>query len=114
MIDITGHIFVHTRYVDMRKSINGLSILVQISKQDFKHGKVYVFLNKKRDKIKILVKENNGFVLLYKCLDVGNFKLSLSMKTEVLLTSQQLRWLLDGLNYLKLTPVKRPEIKHHF
>jgi transposase len=90
----------------MRKSINGLSILVYGSGLDFEDGKVYVFLNKKRDKIKILVKENNGFVLLYKRLDAGKFKVSLLSKTEVLLTSQQLRWLLDGLDYAKLTPVK--------
>ena len=110
----SGRIFVYTHYVDMRKSINGLSILIQISKHDFDNGKVYVFLNKKRDKIKILVKENNGFVLLYKRLDAGNFKLSFLSKTEVLLTSQQLRWLLDGLNYAKLTPAKNPEIRYHF
>jgi transposase len=60
------------------------------------------------------VKENNGFVLLYKRLDAGKFKVSLLSKTEVLLTSQQLRWLLDGLDYAKLTPVKKPEIRYHF
>lgn len=110
----SGHIFVYSGFVDMRKSINGLSILIQISKRDFENGKVYVFLNKKRDKVKILVKENNGFVLVYKRLDAGNFKLSFSSKTEVLLTSQQLRWLLDGLDYAKLTPVKTFKIMHHF
>lgn len=110
----SGHIFVYSGFVDMRKSINGLSILISLACRDFENGKVYVFLNKKRDKIKILVKENNGFVLLYKRLDTGNFKLSFSSKTEVLLTSQQLRWLLDGLDYLRLTPAKKPEIRHHF
>ena len=114
MIDITGRIFVYASFVDMRKSINGLSILIHASGCDFENGKVYVFLNKKREKIKILAKENNGFVLLYKRLDAGNFKLSPSIKTKVILTSQQLRWLLDGLKYLKLRPVKRGEIRHHF
>lgn len=114
MIYITGRIFVHNRYVDMRKSINGLSILVYASGLDFENEKVYIFLNKKRDKIKILVKENNGFVALYKRLDAGNFKVSLLSKTEIVLTSQQLRWLLDGLDFTKLTPVKSPQIRHHF
>jgi transposase len=77
MIDVAGRIFMYTNYVDMRKSINGLSILVHVSGQAFDGGGVYVFLNRARDKIKILVKENNGFVLLYKRLDAGNFKLSL-------------------------------------
>ena len=110
----SGRIFVYSGFVDMRKSINGLSILIHASGGGFENGKVYVFLNKKREKIKILVKENNGFVLLYKRLDAGNFKLSFSSKTEVLLTPQQLRWLLDGLDYAKLTPVKSPKIIHHF
>jgi transposase len=69
MIDVVGRIFVYANYVDMRKSINGLSILVHVSGQAFDGGGVYVFLNRARDKIKILVKENNGFVLLYKRLD---------------------------------------------
>ena len=114
MIDVAGRIFVYTSYVDMRKSINGLSILVHVSGHDFDGGGVYVFLNKARDKIKILVKENNGFVLLYKRLDAGNFKLSPISKTEILLTQQQLRWLLDGLDYLKLTPAQSPKIRHLF
>lgn len=114
MIDVAGRIFVYTSYVDMRKSINGLSILVHVSGHDFDGDGVYVFLNRARDKIKILVKENNGFVLLYKRLDAGNFKLSLLSKTEIILTSQQLRWLLDGLDYLTLTPVQSPKIRHHF
>ena len=114
MIDVAGRIFVYAAFVDMRKSINGLSILVHVSGQSFDGGGVYVFLNKARDKIKILVKENNGFVLLYKRLDKENFKLSLLSKTEIVLTSQQLRWLLDGLDYLKLTPAKNLKIRHLF
>jgi transposase len=114
MIDVAGRIFVYASYVDMRKSINGLSILVHVSGQSFDGGGVYVFLNRARDKIKILVKENNGFVILYKRLDAGNFKLSVLSKTEIILTSQQLRWLLDGLDYLKLTPAKNIKIRHLF
>lgn len=114
MIDISNSVFVYSSYVDMRKSINGLSILVHVSRRDFEDGKVYVFLNKKRDKVKILVKENNGFILIYKLLDAGNFKINISSSKEIVLTSQQLRWLLDGLNYIKLTPIKTPKIQHYF
>jgi hypothetical protein len=37
---------------------------VRLSGDVFEHGKAFVFLNKARDKIKILLKENNGFVLV--------------------------------------------------
>jgi transposase len=114
MIDLSNVIFVHTTFVDMRKSINGLAILVSLSGNMFEHGKAFVFLNKARDKIKILLKENNGFVLVYKRLDEGQFKLSFASKTALTLTQQQLRWLLEGLDYASLTPVRTALFEHHF
>lgn len=114
MIDISSEIFVHTSFVDMRKSINGLAIIVSLSGEVFAHGKAFVFLNKARDKVKILVKENNGFVLLYKRLDQDCFKISFASKTAITLSQQQLRWLLDGLDYKAIQPFKSPIFTHHF
>lgn len=114
MFDLSNQIFVYSSFVDMRKSINGLCILASLGGHTFESGKVFVFLNKNRDKIKILAKESNGFVLLYKRLDAGQFKISFSSKTEVLLTRQQLRYLLDGLDYVAFTKPKTPPPKHFF
>jgi transposase len=114
MLDYSQHILVYSGYVDMRKSINGLCILTRGSNHTFEGGKAFVFFNKKLDKVKILVKEPNGFVLLYKRLDAGRFKISFASKTEVSLTPQQLRYLLDGLDYVSLTPPKAPVPKHFF
>ena len=114
MLDISNQIFVYASFVDMRKSINGLCILTTLSKHTFECGKAFVFFNKSMDKVKILAKENNGFVLLYKRLDEGKFKISFASKAEVLLTPQQLRYLLDGLDYMKLTLPKRHLPKHYF
>jgi hypothetical protein len=61
-----------------------------------------------------LVKENNGFVLFYKRLDRELFKISFSSPSPLTLTQQQLRWLLDGLDYAKLTPSKPQVVKHYF
>ena len=121
MIDISGSIFVCTRYVDMRKSINGLAMLVF----EFTSGtslnsikstpevvdistSVFVFINRTKDKIKILVKESNGFCLIYKRLDRGCFKINFTTKGPINVTKQQLRWLLDGLDYAALKPLKSP------
>ena len=114
MIDFSHQIFVYTTSVDMRKSINGLCVLVNLAQKTFDGGKSYVFLNKNKDKVKILTKENNGFVLLYKRLDADKFKISFSSKTEVLLTQSQLRYLLDGHDYVKLTPPQKPVPKYYF
>lgn len=114
MLDLSQPIFVYSGYVDMRKSINGLCILTRLSNHTFECGKAFVFFNKKLDKVKILAKENNGFVLLYKRLDAGTFKISFPSKPEVSLTSQQLRYLLDGLDYVTLTRSKPTVPKHFF
>jgi transposase len=98
----------------MRKSVNGLSILVSLWNQNFESGKAFVFFNKNLDRVKILTKEHNGFVLLYKRLDRGKFKISISSKTVVILTTQQLRYLSDGFDYVKLTGFKTPSPKHYF
>ena len=116
MIDISGSIFVCTRYVDMRKSVDGLSQLVSeftITPEIQMQGgtiatSVFVFINRGRDKIKILIKENNGSCLVYKRLDRGFFKINLTEKGSVCLSKQQLRWLLDGLDYAALKPLKSP------
>jgi hypothetical protein len=76
MLDYSQHILVYSGSVDMRKSINGLCILTRLSNHTFERAKAFVFFNKNLDKVKILVKEPNGFVLLYKRLDAGTFKIS--------------------------------------
>ncbi len=117
MIDMTGSIFVCTVSVDMRKSINGLSMLVaEFTLQQDKQGitcdtaatSAFVFINCARDKIKILVKESNGYCLIYKRLDRGCFKIKLTNSGYASLTKQQLRWLLDGLDYAALKPLTFP------
>jgi transposase len=114
MLLLSDPIFIHTTPVDMRKSIDGLIILVKLSNQDLCPSNAFVFLNKSLDKIKILIRENNGFVLLYKRLDKGRFKMTFSPKVTLSLTQQQLRWLLDGLDYAKLTSPKTEPFKHYF
>ncbi|MFA5670803.1 MAG: IS66 family insertion sequence element accessory protein TnpB [Balneolaceae bacterium] len=85
---------------DMRKSINGLVILVQehFQKDPFE-GTLFVFCNKQRNKIKILRWEHSGFWLYYKRLEKDRFKWPTSMQGPALkLTTRELRWLLDGLS----------------
>ena len=110
MIDIADSIFVCTHFVDMRKSINALSMMIMDCSQTATvSSSAFVFINRAKDKIKILVKESNGFCLLYKRLDRGTFKLNLTITGPLTITKQQLRWLLDGLDYATLKPLKSPD-----
>lgn len=92
--------------VDLRKSINGLSILVeQALGLDPFAPQLFVFCNRKRDKIKILYWERTGFVLWYKRLEKNRFAWPLSSDEEVVtLSGRELNWLLDGIDVFAMQP----------
>ena len=84
---------------DLRKSIDGLAVLV---KEGFEldpfSSCLFVFCNRKRDKLKILVWEHNGFWLHYRRLERGKFQWPGGPAgSPVKISRRQLRWLLDGL-----------------
>jgi transposase len=92
--------------VDLRKSINGLSILVEqgLGLDPFS-PRLFVFCNRKRDKLKILYWERTGFVLWYKRLEKHRFAWPLSGDEEVVaLSGRELNWLLDGIDVFALKP----------
>jgi len=97
---LVSNVYLACGSTDMRKSIDGLAIIVQMSfKLDpFSHA-MFVFCNAKRDKLKILYWENNGFWLYYRRLEKGRFSWPDRSGDRVLpITERQLRWLLDGLD----------------
>jgi transposase len=62
-------------YTDMRKSIDGLAAVVQEEFHlDSFSPSLFLFCGKRRDRMKVLLWEGDGFVLLYKRLENGNFK----------------------------------------
>jgi transposase len=97
----------------MRKSIDGLSLLVVGHlERNPTDGAIYVFVNKYRNKIKILYYDRNGFALWYKRLERGKFKLPIFNGKIYSLGSCQLNWLLDGLEFMKLRGHKEVKYTH--
>ena len=94
--------------VDMRKSIDGLSLLVQeVMECDPFTAAVFVFCNRARDKVKILFWERNGFVVWYKRLEQERFKWPECGEGDRLTVSgQELNWLLDGIDITRMRPHK--------
>ncbi len=91
--------------VDMRKSINGLSILVEeVLERDPFSPQLFAFCNRKRDKVKILYWERSGFVLWYKRLEKQRFPWPRSGEEIVSMTGRELNWLLDGIDWFRLKP----------
>jgi transposase len=92
--------------VDFRKSINGLSILVEEALgQDPFSPQLFVFINRKHDKVKILYWERSGFVLWYKRLEKQRFPWPHADAKEVVtMTGRELNWLLDGIDWFRVKP----------
>ena len=84
---------------DMRKSIDGLSILVSEHLElDPFSGHLFVFCNRKRNMIKILYWDRNGFCLWHKRLEKHSFQWPASKKEIMAIEKRELAWLMDGLN----------------
>ena len=95
--------------VDFRKSINGLAALVEgtFALSPFSE-QLFVFTNRRRDKIKVLYWEGSGFVLWYKRLERARFTWPTHLPGAVIpLTGQQLNWLLDGFDLRHWRPHER-------
>ena len=91
-------VYVVTGYTDLRKSIDGLAAIVQGQLEVDVFGKgVFLFCGRRCDRIKGLLWEGDGFLLLYKRLDNGKFQWPRNEREAKLLTVQQTRWLLEGL-----------------
>jgi transposase len=105
MSPFTFDILLCTAPVDMRKSIDGLCmVIVQRWDRNPASETIFVFCNRSRDKLKLLYWDANGFCLLYKRLEKGKFSFPISSQ-EVILNSSELRDLLAGLPFLK-RPIK--------
>lgn len=99
-------VFLCTEPVDFRKSIDGLSLIVQetLSLDPFE-STLYCFVNRKADKVKILYWERNGFCLWYKRLEKQRFHWPTgSSDATITLDGQQLNWLLDGIDLWRNEP----------
>ena len=94
------NVYVITGYTDMRKSIDGLcAIVLEQLKTEPDERSIYLFCGKRCDRIKILLREPDGYVLLYKRLDVvqGRYRWPRNRSEAKAITWQQFDWLMSGL-----------------
>ena len=91
-------VYLITGYTDLRRSIDGLAMIVQGQlKLDLFCKALFLFCRRRCDRIKGLLWEGDGFLLVYKRLDNGKFQWPRTETEARLLKSQQKRWLLEGL-----------------
>lgn len=96
-----GHqvqVYIAAGVTDMRKSINGLSILVTSQLElDPLSGHLFCFCNRKRDIIKILYWDRTGFCLWHKRLEQDRFQWPDAEEEVLNIQGHELSWILDGL-----------------
>ena len=92
-------------YTDLRKGIDGLSALVE---QKFKlnpfQNILFLFCGKRTDRIKGLIWEGDGFLMMYKQLENGQYQWPRNEDAARKITEQEFRWLTEGLT---LDPKKK-------
>ncbi|MGF1579129.1 MAG: IS66 family insertion sequence element accessory protein TnpB [Gemmataceae bacterium] len=112
-IPVSVRIFLYTEPTDMRKSFDALANLItEHLGQDPLSGHLFVFINRRRDRLKLLYFERGGYALWYKRLEEGSFQ-SLTSASEqtsnngVEITAADFSMLLEGIDLSKAKRRKR-------
>lgn len=94
---------------DMRKSFDGLAaVAAEHCRQNVLDGGLFLFVNKRRDRVKLLWWDDDGLVIWYKRLEAGTFEVPTSAdSSHVTLTTTQLSLLLGGIELASVQHRKR-------
>ena len=109
MLPWAVRIFLCTRPTDMRKSFDGLTGLVQeCFGQDPLTGHLFLFVNRRRDRIKILYFDRDGLAIWYKRLEAGSFQRPPAAQADGMeLQATQLAMILSGIDIKSARQRKR-------
>lgn len=98
-IPSNARIFLYTQPTDMRKGFDGLSGIVRSEfAADPLDGSMFMFINRRRNRLKILHWDGTGFALYYKLLESGTFEVVPGDGTCVQIDATQLAMLLGGIS----------------
>jgi len=105
-------VYIACGYTDLRYGVDGLASLVQyqFDLNPFDEGTIFLFCGRKADRIKALLWEGDGFLLLYKRLANGRFQWPRSKEELRGITAEQYRWLMTGFS---IDPsIRRSDARH--
>ena len=107
-ISAVGCIYLVCGYTDMRKSIDGLRGIVESTLQlDSKGNALFLFCGRRCDRIKALLWEGDGYVLMYNRLEVkGRYRWPRSQHEARNLTWQEFDWLMSGIDIEQPTAIR--------
>jgi len=109
-----SRVYLHCGPVDMRKSFDGLMAIVQNEfERDVRAGDLFVFINKRADRLKALWWDGDGLAIFMKRLESGTFQRPPSKEPDrhLLIDRVQLGLLLSGIELLSVRKRKRYQMK---
>lgn len=107
-LGLTGRIWLAVQPIDARKSFDTLAAVVTTTLgRDPLSGDLFVFVNKRRNRLKILAWQGDGYALFLKRLEKGTFALPDATTTDITLSPTQLALLLGGIDLTHTRPRKR-------
>ena len=109
-LPLAVRVFMHTPATDLRKGFDALSGLVTTAfAQDPTSGHLFFFVNRRRDRLKILYWDRDGLAIWYKRLETGSFQLpAINCDTpSIEMTSTQLTLILSGIDLRSARQRKR-------
>ena len=102
------NIYIVCGHTDMRKSIDGLASIIQQQFQlDLFTNSAFLFCGRRRNRIKVLLWEDDVFLLLYKRLEDGKFNWPRSEQEVRNITREQFIWLMQGLSIDQPKAIKK-------
>lgn len=105
------HIYIACGYTDLRRGIDSLALMIklQFDLDPYDSGSIFLFCGRRCDRIKALLYEGDGFLLLYKRLANGRFQWPRNIQELRELSPEQYRCLMDGFEVIRrqtIQPVK--------
>ena len=101
-------IYLATGYTDLRRGMEGLASIIKFNFQldPYQKDILFLFCGRRTDRIKGLVWEGDGFLLLYKRLELGAFNWPRTKEEALEITPEQYQYLMQGLEAVARHPIQ--------
>lgn len=101
-------VFLAVGYTDLRRGIDGLASIIKFNFcfDPFEKNILFLFCGKRTDRIKGLIWEGDGFLLLYKRLELGAFNWPRTADEAIEITPEQYQLLMQGLEIVAKRPIQ--------
>ena len=110
----SSEIYLYTSAVDMRRSFDGLMAIVQAElRRDVRDGELFVFINRRADRLKALWWDEDGLAIFMKRLECGTFQRPAAKESDryLLIDRVQLGILLSGIELSSVRRRKRYQLE---